>query len=55
MKGTEAITDEDPEANHLLNVNRTAENYGMPSCLRQNIWFDSSHNDSVQTKSAKDF
>ena len=57
---TEAITDEDPEVKHLLIVNRIAENYGMVSYLTENIWLekteqDSSHNDPVQAKTAKDY
>ena len=34
---TEAITDEDPEAKHLLIVNRIAKNYGMLSYLTERI------------------
>ena len=34
---TEAITDEDPEVKHLLNVNRITENYGMLSYLTERI------------------
>ena len=34
---TEAITDEDPEAKHLLTVNRIAKNYGMLSYLTERI------------------
>ena len=57
---TEAITDEDLEVKHLLIVNRIAENYGMVSYLTENIWLgkteqDSSHNDPVQAKTAKDY
>ena len=34
---TEAITDEDPEVKHLLNVNRITENHGMLSYLTERI------------------
>ena len=52
---------EDPQVKHLLIVNYVAENYGMLSYLTDGIsgWKkteeDSSHNDAVQTKAAKDY